>query len=210
MGQKVNPTSLRLQINKNWKSRWFADKKDAYRKYLQEDLKIRDLIVNKLGERIGIENVEIERSANMVTIIIYTSRPGIIIGRGGSGIDLLKKSIEQIVKSPIKLSIEEVKRPELRAKIVADNVAGQLERRISYRRAVRGALDAAMQSGAKGIKIQVAGRLGGIEMARTNKEIRGSIPLHTLRADIDYAKATAKTSAGLIGVKVWINKTEDK
>lgn len=209
MGQKVNPTSYRLQVNKNWKSRWFSDKKSDFRRNLLEDIKIRELIDKKLGGRVGLDRVEIERSRNMVTIFVYTSRPGIIIGRGGAGIDELKKQIEQLVAAPIKLSIEEVKRPELRAQIVADNIANQLVRRISYRRAVRGALDAAMQAGAKGVKVVVAGRLGGIEMARTNKEIRGSMPLHTLKADIEYAGSVAKTSAGLIGVKVWINKSEE-
>ncbi len=205
MGQKINPISFRLQVDKNWQSRWFANKAD-YRKFLAEDLKIRQLIDSHLGRRAAIARVEIERSPNLVTITLHSARPGMIIGRGGAGIDELKKQLAKLVVSPIKLSIEEVKKPETRAQLVADNIAGQVERRISYRKAVKSSLETARQAGVKGIKIMIAGRLGGVEMARTYKEISGSIPLHTLRAEIDYGQAVAKTGAGLIGVKVWINK----
>lgn len=208
MGQKVNPTSMRLQVVKNWQSRWFADKA-SYRRYLAEDLQIRRLIEKALGKRVGIDRVEIERSPNLVTITIYSARPGMIIGRGGAGIEDIKKQLTVIISSPLKLTIEEVKRPELRAQLVADNIAGQIERRINYRRAIRTAIDGATQAGAKGIKVVVAGRLGGFEMARTAKEIVGSMPSSTLRADIGYGQSVARTSTGLIGVKVWINKGEE-
>ncbi len=207
MGQKINPTSFRLPLSKDWQSKWFARKAD-YRRYLSEDLQIRSVIAGKLGRRASVNRVDIERSPNMVTIIIHSARPGMIIGRGGSGIEELKKQLETVVSSPLKLNIEEVKKPELHAQIVADNIAGQLERRISYRKAVKMAVEAARQGGAKGVKISVAGRLGGIEMARNYKESSGSIPLHTLRADIDYGQTAAHTVAGLIGVKVWINQQE--
>lgn len=208
MGQKVNPTSFRLQVLKNWQSKWYA-KKSEYAKYLGEDLQIRKVIDDKLLKRAGMDRVDIERSHSMVTVIIHSARPGMIIGRGGAGIEELKKQIEKIASAPIKLTIEEVKKPELRAQIVADGIASQIERRISYRKAVKTAIEAARQAGAKGVKIVVAGRLGGIEMARAYKEISGSIPLHTLRADIEYGYSTAKTSAGLIGVKTWIYRGEE-
>lgn len=208
MGQKINPTSLRLQLSKNWQSKWFAPKA-GYRQFLAEDLKIRRLIDDKLGRRVGIDHVEIERSPNLVTIGIYTARPGMIIGRGGKGIEDLKKELEKIIKEPLKINIEEVKKPELRAQLAADNIASQIERRINYRRAIRGTMEAAKQAGAEGIKVVVAGRLGGFEMARTAKEISGRMPLHTLRAAIDYGQATAQTNTGLIGVKVWINRGDE-
>ncbi|MBI4101141.1 30S ribosomal protein S3 [Candidatus Microgenomates bacterium] len=207
MGQKVNPTSMRLQVLKDWRSRWFANKAE-YKRFLAEDLKIRRLIDTKLDRRVGIDHVDIERSPNMVTVTIHTARPGMIIGRGGAGIDDLKNQLQKITAVPIKLTIEEIKKPELRAQLVADNIAAQLERRIAFRRAIKLTADNSLQAGAKGIKIVVSGRLGGIEMARTEKEIGGSIPLHTLRADIDYGQATAHTGAGLIGVKVWVYKGE--
>ncbi len=203
MGQKVNPTSFRLQVLKNWQSKWFAQRSD-YRRYLTEDLSIRRLIEERLGRRAGIDHVDIERSPNLVTIVIHSARPGVIIGRGGVGIEDLRNQLIKLISSPLKLTIEEIKKPEIRAQLVADSVASQIERRIAYRRAVGNAVESARQAGAKGIKVVVAGRLGGIEMARTHKEIDGSIPLHSLKADIEYGRATAKTSAGLIGVKVWI------
>ena len=205
MGQKVNPTSMRLQLLKNWQSKWFAQRTE-YRRYLTEDLGIRDLIEKRLGRRVSIDHVDIERSPNLVTIVIHSARPGVIIGRGGAGIEELKNRLQKLIGSPLKLTIEEIKKPEIRAQLVADNIASQLERRIAYRRVVRMAIESAQAAGAKGIKVVVAGRLGGIEMARTHKEIVGSIPLHTLKADIAYGRATAHTSAGLIGVKVWIFK----
>lgn len=209
MGHKVNPTSMRLQINKNWQSKWFANKRD-FADVLKQDLEIRKLIDQQLDRRAAVDRVEIERSTNAVTINVHTARPGVVIGRGGENVEALKRKLAQAISSPISLNIEEVKKPELRAKLVADNVAGQLERRISFRRAVKSTSDATMRAGAKGVKIIVAGRLNGSEMARTEKEVLGSIPLHTLRANIDYAHVNAITTYGVIGVKVWIYQGEDE
>ncbi len=209
MGHKVNPTSMRLQVNKNWQSKWFANKRD-FAEVLNQDLQIRKLIDQQLDRRAAVDRVEIERSTNAVTINIHTARPGVVIGRGGENVEALKRKLAQAIDSPISLNIEEVKKPELRAKLVADNVAGQLERRISFRRAVKSTSDATMRAGAKGVKIIVSGRLNGSEMARTEKEVLGSIPLHTLRANIDYAHVNAITTYGVIGVKVWIYQGEDE
>lgn len=208
MGHKVNPVSMRLQVNKNWKSKWFASKRD-YAAALHEDIQIRDLIERSLDRRAAVDRVEIERSHNALTISIYTARPGVVIGRGGENVEGLKKKLTHLLGSPVTLNIEEIKKPELHAKLVADNIAGQLERRISFRRAIKSTADATMRSGAKGIKIIVSGRLNGAEMARTEKEVLGSIPLHTLRADIDYAQVKAVTTYGVIGVKVWIYQGEE-
>jgi len=205
MGQKVNPMSLRLQLSKNWQSRWFASK-EAYTRNLSQDLKIRRHIAKNVERRAGIDRVEIERSRNQVTVTLFTARPGVVIGRGGAGIEELKTQLQKLIEGPVRVVIEEVKKPELRAQLVADNVAGQLERRISFRRAIKSTADASMRAGAKGVKIVVAGRLNGAEMARTQKELLGSIPLHTLRADIDYGHSVARTSYGVLGVKVWINR----
>lgn len=205
MGQKVNPQSFRLQVNKGWQSRWFASKA-SYTKNLGEDLKMRAFLKENLERRAGIDKVEIERSRNQITVTLFTARPGVVIGRGGAGIDELKLNLAKLIDSPVRVVIEEIKKPELRAQLVADNVAGQLERRISFRRAIKATAEASMRAGAKGVKIVVAGRLNNAEMARTEKELLGSIPLHTLRADIDFGRATAKTSAGITGVKVWIYK----
>lgn len=207
MGQKVNPTSMRLQINKDWRSKWFVGKQD-YAEYLQNDLSVRKLIENKLGSRASINKVDIERSPNLVTVTIVTAKAGVVIGRGGSGVAELKTDIEKIYKTPVRVNIEEVKKPELYAKLVAENIAYQMERRISFRRAVKSAAANTMRAGAKGVRIEVSGRLNGAEMARREKETAGSVPLHTLRADIDYAFAPAKTATGIIGVKVWIYKGE--
>ena len=207
MGQKVNPISMRLQVNKEWSSRWFADKR-SYAAYLGDDLKVRRLIQNKLGSRAAINRVEISRTPNLVTITIYTAKAGVVIGRGGSGAQELKDSIERIYKSPTRVNIEEVKKPDLYAKLVAENIAHQLERRMSFRRAIKSGAAATMRAGAKGIRIQVSGRLNGSDMSRREKEILGSVPLHTIRADIDYAFTPAFTSSGIIGVKVWICKGE--
>lgn len=205
MGQKVNPQSMRLQVTKNWQSKWFASKSN-YTKNLGEDLKLRTYLKQNLERRAGIDKVEIERSRNQITVTLYTARPGVVIGRGGAGIDELKLNLAKLIGSPVRVVIEEIKKPELRAQLVADNVASQLERRISFRRAIKATAEASMRAGAKGVKIVVAGRLNNAEMARTEKELLGSIPLHTLRADIDYGHATARTSAGITGVKVWIYK----
>jgi small subunit ribosomal protein S3 len=208
MGQKVNPISMRLQVNKDWRSKWFAGKKD-YAGFLKQDLAARRLIDSKLGSRAAVSKVDIERSPNLVTVTIQTAKAGVVIGRGGSGAAEFKDAIEKIFGIPTRVNIEEIKRPELQAKLVAENIAHQLERRISFRRAVKQAAGAAMRSGAKGIRIEVAGRLGGMEMSRREKEVQGSVPLHTLRADIDYAAARALyPGAGIIGVKVWIYRGE--
>lgn len=208
MGQKVNPISMRLQVNKDWRSKWFAGKKE-YAEYLKRDLSARDLIVKKLGSRAAISKVDIERSPNLVTVTIQTAKAGVVIGRGGSGAAELKNEIEKLYGVPVRVNIEEIKRPELQAKLVAENIAHQLERRIAYRRAVKQSAAASMRAGAKGIRIEVAGRLGGMEMSRREKVVEGSVPLHTLRADIDYGAARALyPGAGIIGVKVWIYRGE--
>lgn len=207
MGQKVNPVSMRLQVNKDWRSKWFAGKQD-YAKYLAEDLAVRKLIETKMGSRAAINKVDIERSPNLVTVTLATAKAGVVIGRGGAGVQELKAAIEKIYKVPVRVNIEEVKKPELYAKLVAESIGYQMERRISFRRAIKSSAAATMRAGAKGIRIQVSGRLNGAEMARREKEIQGSVPLHTLRANIDYAFVPAKTATGIIGVKVWIYKGE--
>ncbi len=208
MGQKVNPISMRLQVNKNWRSKWFANKRD-YAALLTQDLKVRKMIDDKLGSRAAINNVDIERSPNLVSVTITTAKAGVVIGKGGVGAQELKANIEKIFGIPARVNIEEIKKPELYAKLVAENIAHQLERRIAFRRAMKSAAGAAMRSGAKGIRIEVSGRLGGAEMSRREKTVEGSVPLHTLRADIDYHKARAMyPGSGVIGVKVWIYKGE--
>ena len=207
MGQKVNPISMRLQVHKNWSSKWFATKKE-YVQWLSEDIAVRKAIEKRFETRAVINNIVIERSANLATINIHTSKAGVVIGRGGAGVTELKGELEKIVHMPVRINIEEVKRPELAAKLVAENIARQLERRINFRRATKMSAQNTMNAGAKGISIEVAGRLNGAEMSRREKVILGSVPLHTLRADIDYALAKAQTPAGIIGVKVWIYKGE--
>jgi small subunit ribosomal protein S3 len=207
MGQKVNPISMRLQVNKDWRSKWFVGKKD-YAKYLAQDLSVRRMIQDKVGSRGAINKVDIERSPNLVTVTIATAKAGVVIGRGGSGAQELKAAIERVYGVPVRVNIEEVKKPEMYAKLVAENIAHQLERRISFRRAIKQGAANTMRSGAQGIRIEVAGRLNGAEMSRREKEVQGSVPLHTLRADIDYASIKAQTVAGIIGVKVWIYKGE--
>jgi small subunit ribosomal protein S3 len=207
MGQKVNPISMRLQVNKDWRSKWFVGKRE-YAKFLADDLAVRRMIQNKLGSRAAINKVDIERSPNLVTVTISTAKAGVVIGRGGSGAQELKAIIEKIYGVQTRVNIEEIKKPELYAKLVAENIAHQLERRMNFRRAIKQASANTMRSGARGIRIQVAGRLNGAEMSRREKEVAGSVPLHTLRADIDYALVAAKTPAGIIGVKVWIYKGE--
>lgn len=207
MGQKVNPISFRLQVHKNWDSRWFASKKD-FSKWLAEDIKIRELVEKRFESRPTISRIEIERSANLITVTIHTAKAGVVIGRGGAGVTELKGLIEKITSLPVRINIEEVKRPDLSAKLVAENIARQLERRANFRRSIKMAAQNTMAAGAKGVRIQVAGRLNNAEMARREKVIEGSVPLHTLRADVDYYGARAKTPAGIIGVKVWIYKGE--
>ena len=208
MGQKVNPISMRLQVNKDWRSKWFANKRE-YAGYLTQDLEVRRLIQNKLGSRGAINKVDIERSPNLVSVTIATAKAGVVIGRGGAGAQELKAAIERIYGVPTRVNIEEVKKPELYAKLVAENIAHQLERRIAFRRAMKQTAAATMRAGAQGIRIEVAGRLGGAEMSRREKIVEGSVPLHTLRANIDYHAARAKyPGAGIIGIKVWIYKGE--
>lgn len=208
MGQKVNPISMRLQVNKNWRSKWFANKRD-YATFLKQDLQVRKLIQDKVGSRGAINKVDIERSPNLVSVTITTAKAGVVIGRGGSGAQELKASIEKIYGVPSRVNIEEIKKPELYAKLVAENIAHQLERRIAFRRAMKQAAGATMRAGAKGIRIEVSGRLGGAEMSRREKTVEGSVPLHTLRADVDYHAARAQyPGAGIIGIKVWIYKGE--
>lgn len=208
MGQKVNPISMRLQVNKDWRSKWFANKRD-YANFLTQDLEVRRLIQNKVGSRGGINKVDIERSPNLVSVTISTAKAGVVIGRGGIGAQELKAEIEKIYGVPSRVNIEEIKKPEMYAKLVAENIAHQLERRIAFRRAVKSSAAATMRAGAKGIRIEISGRLGGAEMSRREKTVEGSVPLHTLRADIDFHKCTAAyPGSGLIGIKVWIYKGE--
>jgi len=205
MGHKVNPTGFRIGVIKGWQGRWYADR--HYANYLEEDLKIRRAIEKKYPEA-AISMVEIERQANQVVATINTARPGIVIGRGGQRVDEARKYLEQIIGKRIQLNIKEVQQPELDARLVARSIADQLERRIAYRRAMKQAMARTMQAGGKGIKVAVAGRLGGAEIARRLNMHEGRVPLHTLRADIDYGFTEAKTVMGRIGVKAWIYKGE--
>lgn len=205
MGQKVNPHGLRIGIIKSWDAKWYAGK--DYAKNLHEDIKVREYIKNKLYTA-GISRVEIERAANRVKVTIHTAKPGMVIGRGGSGIEELKKNLKQMTEKNIDINIAEVKQAELNSTLVAENIAAQLVKRIAFRRAMKQAVGRTMRMGAKGIKVMVGGRLGGAEIARTESYREGSIPLHTLRADIDYGTAEAHTTYGRIGVKVWIYKGE--
>jgi small subunit ribosomal protein S3 len=209
MGHKVNPISFRLQVNKNWKSRWFA--RADYAKFLHEDIKIREHIIKKLGARAGISKVEIERDANLVTVIVHTSRPGVIIGRGGAGVAELKANLTKLVESKIKdINIQEIRNPELDAQIMADSVAQQLERRIAFKRAAKQTVEKVMRAGAKGVKVNIGGRLNGAEISRSQFFTQGKIPLATLKADIDYGTSRALTTYGVLGVKVWIYKGDVK
>ncbi len=207
MGQKVNPVSYRLQISKDWSSKWFTRKAD-FRNWLIEDAKIREVIENRFSSRPTIARINIERSANLTTITILTAKAGAVIGKQGAGINELKKELEKIVEGPIRINVEEVKKPELSAKLVAENIGFQLGKRMNFRRAVKMACQSTMNAGAKGIRVEVSGRLNGAEMSRREKFIEGSVPLHTLRADVDFHICHAKTIAGIVGVKVWIYKGE--
>ncbi len=205
MGQKVNPIGLRLGIVKTWESRWFGGKN--YAEYILEDYKLRKFIKNKLYHA-GVSRIEIERSSKRVRLRIYTSRPGIVIGKKGAEISLLKKEIEKITDREISIDIQEVRKPEIDAQLVAENVALQIIRRVAFRRAMKRGVSSAMRFGALGVKIICSGRLGGAEMARTEWYHEGRVPLHTLRADIDYGFIDARTTYGVIGVKVFIFKGE--
>lgn len=207
MGQKVNPIGLRLGINRTWDSRWYADGEE-YGNLLHEDLKIRAFLMEKLKSA-AISRVVIERPAKKARVTIYSARPGVIIGKKGADIEKLRKSIASMtVALDVSLNIVEIRKPEIDAQLVADNVAQQLERRVAFRRAMKRVMQSAMRLGALGIRINTAGRLGGAEIARTEWYREGRVPLHTLRSDIDYAESKAKTPYGIIGVKVWIFKGE--
>ena len=205
MGQKVNPIGFRLGIVKTWESRWYAGKK--YADYILEDYKIRQFIKDRLYHA-GIAKVEIERSAKRVKLRVFTSRPGIVIGKKGAEISLLKKELEKIISSEVLIDIQEVRKPELDAQLVAENIALQIIRRVAFRRAMKRGISSAMRFGAEGIKVICSGRLGGAEMARTEQYREGRVPLHTLRADIDYGFTAARTTYGIIGIKVFIFKGE--
>ena len=206
MGQKVNPHGLRVGVIKDWDTKWYANKKD-FSVFLVEDFKIRQLVKKKLYIA-GISRIEIERAANKVKVNINTAKPGLVIGKGGSGIEELRRAVEKLTNRSVIINITEVQKPELDAQLVAENIASQLERRISFRRAMKQCMSKTMKSGAKGIKTAVSGRVGGAEIARTEHYHEGTIPLQTLRADIDYGFAEADTTYGKLGVKVWIYKGE--
>lgn len=206
MGQKVNPHGARVGVIKGWDSRWFADKKD-FARYIKEDDELRKYLKKKLYSY-QISKIEIERKAGVITVFLYTAKPGALIGKGGAGIEVLKKDITKFAGKPVNVNIMEVRKPDMDAQLVAENIAAQLEKRISFRRAMKQSLQRAMKAGAKGIKVKVSGRLGGAEIARSEGYHDGSIPLQTLRADIDYGFAEAATTYGRIGVKVWVYKGE--
>ena len=201
MGQKVHPVGLRLGITRTWDSRWFETKK--YREWLHEDLRMR-AVLGELSRSAGVSRVEIERRADQARVLINTAKPGIIIGKRGAGIEELKKKLEKISGKPVNVNVMEIKHPELDAKLVANNIIDQLEKRIAFRRAMRQAIQRTMRAGARGIKVQCGGRLGGAEIARVERNFEGKVPLHTLRANVDYAQVEAYTTYGRIGVKVWI------
>ena len=206
MGQKVNPVGFRLGVNRGWDSIWYA-KKNNFGNYLVEDYKIRDYIKKNVVNS-GVSKVMIERSTKKCFITIYTSRPGFVIGKKGSDIEKIKNKLSKITSSEVQLNIKEVKKPELNSFLVAENIAQQLVKRITYRKAMKRAMQSALRLGSRGIKVMISGRLGGNEIARTEWLREGSIPLHTLRADVDYAEAEALTTYGIIGIKVWIYKGE--
>ena len=207
MGQKTHPIGFRLGIIKDWQTKWFAQKQNDYRDLVLEDLAIRSSISSAFKDA-GISRVEIERGSNDVVITIHTARPGIVIGRGGQRVEELRKTLEGMIERRARLNVQEIRQPEMDAYLVARSVADQLERRIAFRRAMRQAVSRTMQAGAQGIKIISSGRLGGADIARREKAMEGQVPLHTLRADIDYGLAEAATEFGRIGVKVWIYKGE--
>lgn len=206
MGQKVNPHGLRVGIIKDWDSKWYADKK-TFNELLLEDHKIREYVKKKLYIS-GVSKIEIERAANKIKVTVFTAKPGMVIGRGGIGVEELRVALEKLTKKGVVVNVEEIKVPELDAQLVAENIASQLERRVTFRRAMKQAIQRTMRFGAKGIKTAVSGRLGGADMARTEGYSEGTIPLQTLRADIGYGFAEANTTYGKLGVKVWLYKGE--
>ena len=206
MGQKTHPTGFRLGGVIDWQSQWYANNGKSYANLLNEDRYIRDVITKELGENGAISKIEIERGSQDISITVYTARPGIIIGRGGTRVEELKKFLEEKTNNTVRLNINEIRVPELVAKLVGENIAEQLERRVAFRRAVNTAMQRTMQVGAGGIKVVISGRLAGADIARTEKYMQGRVPLHTLRADIDYEISEANTTYGVIGIKVWIYK----
>lgn len=206
MGQKVNPVGFRIGIIRDWEAKWFANDKD-YQDLLHEDLKIRNYINRRLKDA-GLASVDIERAANRINVTIHTAKPGMVIGKGGTEVDSLRNTLNSLTGKRVHISISEIKSPDLSAKLVGENIAQQLERRVSFRRALKQAIQRSMRSGAKGVRVKVSGRLGGAEIARTEGYVEGTVPLHTLRADIDYALSEAHTTYGRIGVKVWIYRGE--
>jgi len=206
MGQKVHPTGIRLGISRDWQSKWYADSKN-FPEYLEQDIRIREFLKKRLSQA-SVSRIQIERPARSAHLTIHTARPGIVIGKKGEDIEKLRKELTRMMGVPVSVNIEEIRKPELDAQLVAESVAQQLERRIMFRRAMRRAVTNSMRLGALGIKINVAGRLNGAEIARSEWYREGRVPLHTLRADIDYGFAEAKTTYGVIGVKVWIFKGE--
>jgi small subunit ribosomal protein S3 len=205
MGQKVNPVGLRVGVIRDWESRWFAGK--DYADLLHEDLKVREYIAKRLNDA-AVSKVEIERAANRLNVTIHTAKPGMVIGKGGTEVESLRKALNQLTGKRVHINILEIKRADLDAKLVAENIARQLENRVSFRRAQKQAIQRSMRAGAQGIKTMVSGRLGGADIARSEYYSEGTVPLHTLRADIDYAHAEADTTYGKLGVKVWIYKGE--
>ncbi len=205
MGQKVNPVGLRLGINRTWDSRWYAD--DEYARLLHEDLRVRDFLFGRLSQA-GIGRIVIERPAKKARITIHTARPGVVIGKKGADIERLRTEISKMTDSDVHLNIVEIRKPEVEAKLVAENIAQQLVRRVAFRRAMKRAVQSATRLGAQGIRINCSGRLGGAEIARTEWYREGRVPLHTLRADVDFGRATARTAYGACGVKVWVFKGE--
>ncbi|WP_027726436.1 30S ribosomal protein S3 [Tuberibacillus calidus] len=206
MGQKVNPIGMRIGFIRDWESKWYADKKH-YAEYLHEDLKIREYIEKRLKDA-AVSSIELERAANRINVTIKTAKPGMVIGKGGSEVEALRKSLNALTGKKVHVNIFEIKQADLDAKLVAENIARQLENRVSWRRAQKQSISRAMRAGAKGIKTQVSGRLGGADIARSEDYSEGTVPLHTLRADIDYGTAEADTTYGKLGVKVWIYRGE--
>jgi small subunit ribosomal protein S3 len=206
MGQKTHPIGFRLGGVIDWQSQWYANNGKAYATLLNEDRELRDLINKELGDNAAISKIEIERGSQDISVTVYTARPGIIIGRGGTRVEELKKILEEKTKNTVRLNINEIRVPELVAKLVGESIAEQLQRRVAFRRAVNTAMQRTMQVGAEGIKVVISGRLAGADIARTEKYMQGRVPLHTLRADIDYEISEANTTYGVIGVKVWIYK----
>ena len=205
MGQKVNPIGMRIGIIRDWESKWYADK--DYAVLLHEDIKVREYIAKRLNDA-SVSKVEIERAANRINVSVHTAKPGMVIGKGGTEVEALRKALNQLTGKRVHINIIEIKRADLDAKLVAENIARQLENRVSFRRAQKQAIQRSMRAGAKGIKTMVSGRLGGADIARSESYSEGTVPLHTLRADIDYATAEADTTYGKLGVKVWIYRGE--